>query len=84
MPDRSLRLGRPIVLGAVTLLPVECTDVHARRGCGGAWLVGRKQLHALIVRDAAGLRAVDADDRPMALDALRGQLVELDAWLGVP
>jgi hypothetical protein len=79
-----LRVGVPLTLGAVTLLPIERTVLYAGFGRGGPWWLASKHLHALIVRDAEGIRAVDADGQPMPLAVLRQQFSELDRWLAQP
>lgn len=86
MPERSarvetLRAGRPIRVGSVVLLPIERAVVRAGGGTLHAWLSAAKEPHALIVRDASGLRAVDAGGAPVALDELREGVPGLDALL---
>ena len=86
MPERqthidTLRTGPNVTLGAVTLLTIERTVLHAELNNSRTWLTASKRLHALIVRDATGIRALDADARPMPLATLRQQHPDLDAWL---
>jgi hypothetical protein len=76
-----VRAGAPVTLGAVALLPIVRTVLRGELAGGRTWIAASKQVHALILRDAAGIRAVDADARPVTIDALRRQLPEIDAWL---
>ena len=57
----TLRAGAPIHVGGATLLPIERTVLRSEMGIVGAWFSVTKQPHALIVRDAAGIRTVDID-----------------------
>lgn len=77
----TLSAGQPVTLGGLTLLPIERTRVLAQISHGRPWVAASKQVHVLILRDAAGLRAFDADARPLPLAQLRQQLPDLDAWL---
>ena len=79
--DDELRAGAPVTVGPVTLLPIERTVLSAGQSAGRAWITALKEPHALIVRDARGLRAVDAGSGPVSLDALRETVPGLDAAL---
>ena len=50
-------------------------------GIVGAWFSVAKQPYALVVRDAAGIQAVDIDVS-ISLEELRERIPELDALLG--
>lgn len=87
MPKRStcsqaLRAGLPVTIGPVTLLPIERVVLSADRGNSGIWFSAAKELYALIVRDAEGVRVVASDATTVSLDALREKVPELDAALG--
>lgn len=79
--EETFRHGAPVTVGPIVLLPIERVVLRAHRSAGLAWFTALKEPHALIVRDARGLRAVDACAAPIALDALRGQVPGLDAAL---
>lgn len=79
--DEALRAGTPVSVGPVTLLPIERIVLSAERSAGLAWITALKEPHALIVRDARGLRAFDVRAAPVSLDALRQKVPELDAAL---
>lgn len=86
MPDRrvgidSLGIGPAVTVGRVALLPIERTVLHAALNGGHTGLAGGKYLHALIVRDASGVRAVVALGQPVSMADLHQQLPELDARL---
>lgn len=79
----TLRVDAPVVIGSVTLLPVTRIVRHAQRGDQPAWLSVTMAPYALVLRDAAGTRVVDADGAPMSLDALRAAVPQFDAALAV-
>jgi hypothetical protein len=80
----SVRAGAPLRAGAVTLLPVERTVVHAVRVARGAWLSATREPYALVVREAGGLRVVAAGPAPVSLEELRERIPGLEALLPAP
>lgn len=78
---RSVRAGAPVTAGPARLLPLVRVELQAQ-WVGAFWHCTATQApHALVVRDAHGLRAFDAAGAPLALDALRAQVLGLDAAL---
>jgi hypothetical protein len=77
----TVRAGTPLRVGPVTLLPIERAVVHSHMGAHGAWFTAAKEPYALVVRDAAGLRALDIGATPVSLEALREGIPGLDALL---
>lgn len=71
-----LRAEPGIVIGSVIVLPTARTVLLLR---DGAWAMASKAPHALILRDATGMRAVAADGSAVSLDALRAQVPGVDA-----
>ena len=73
--------GTPVSHGPVMLLPIERVVLNA--GCGNTrlWFSANKELYALIVHDAGGLRALDTDAAAVSLDELRERVPGLDAVL---
>ena len=87
MPERStrtlsVRVGTPLEVGPVTLVPIERIVTQADRWKERAWFLVRKEPYAIVVRDAAGVRAVGTDAVALSLDRLREEVPELDAVLG--
>lgn len=83
MGERSVRrvalcVEPGIVIGSVIVLPIARTVLLLR---DGAWAMASKAPHALIVRDATGVRAVAADGSAVSVDALRAQAPGVDAAL---
>jgi len=78
---QAFRAGAPLTVGSLTLLAIEHIEIHADRGNGCAWLLVSKAPYALVVRDAAGLRAFDADATSLPLERLREKVPELDQAL---
>lgn len=79
----ALRAGVPVTLGRVTLLPIERVVLQACHGKAGLWLSGAMQPHALIVRDAGGMRAfgVAAAVATVSIEGLCASVPGLDALL---
>lgn len=77
----TLRAGRPLTVGAVTVLPIERTASHA--DCLGthAWISFFREPYALVVRDAAGVRALGIGGEAISLERLRASVPGLDALL---
>lgn len=87
MPERTrhvetVRAGTPVTVGAVILLPIERVQLHAGRGNTGMWFSAVKEPYALIVRDAAGIWAIDSDAEAVSLQGLRQRVPGLDEVLG--
>jgi hypothetical protein len=86
MPERGdytevVRAGTPLKLGPVALLPVERVVLRADRRDALACYAAVKELYALIVRDAEGVRALDCAAVTVPLEALREKLPDLDSVL---
>jgi len=86
MPERTshtetVRAGTPLCIGTVTVLPIERAVVRSDRGALRAWFSAAVEPYALIVRDADGIRAVDAEATPISLEELRQKIPGLDALL---
>jgi hypothetical protein len=77
----TLRAGRPLAIGSVTLLPIERTLRHAERRTARPWFIVAKEPHALIVCDARGIRALGIAATQVSLDRLREEVPGLDAIL---
>lgn len=77
----AVRPGAPVHIGSITLLPIERVVLRAALGSARVWISAAKEPYALIVRDAAGVWAIDRDAEPVTLEALREKVPELDAGL---
>ena len=75
------RLGARRVVGATALQPVERVLRRDHRGDGHAWCSFTLEPYALLIRDAAGWRAIGVDARPIPLATLRAKLDGLDSLL---
>ena len=83
MPEHEIRreltrAGTPLTVGPVTLLPIERVVLHAHRMRRGLWCVALREPCALIVRDAEGVRVVDASVATPTLEALRERIPDLE------
>jgi len=86
MPERggrteTLHAGRPLVVGAVTLLPIERVVVRSVPGGTHLWFSATKEPYALVVRDADGVRAVGIGAAAVPLEELRERIPGLEAML---
>jgi hypothetical protein len=79
--DERLRLGRPLTVGAVTLLPVERVLVAGAGGARSVWLAASLEPVALVVRDGRGTWAVGVDASPGSLEVLLRTVPGLEAAL---
>jgi len=77
----ALRAAAPIHVGNVTLLPIERVVIRSDTFAARAWFAICKQPHALVIRDAAGIRVIDIDDKPVDIEQLRKTIPNLDGLL---
>lgn len=77
----TLRAGSPLVIGAVALLPIERSVRRSWGGPAGAGFSITLEPYALVIRDAAGIRAFGVDAGELALDPLRLGVAGLDEAL---
>lgn len=78
-----VRVGAPVTLGNVTLLPVERVVLHSNRGDGHLWFSAAMEPYALIVRDADGIRVIATDAAAVSLRELRQRVPGIDMALAV-
>ncbi len=71
------RAGAPLLAGGVTLVPVEETGVAVQWGAGRLFGSGGKRVIAIVVIEAASVRALDDAGRPLDLDDLLEQVPSL-------
>jgi hypothetical protein len=86
MPERSehtetLRAVAAVLVGAITLLPIERVVLYARCGDRCGWFAAAKEPYALVLRDAGGIRAVDVQAAAIPIETLRARMPRLDAVL---
>jgi hypothetical protein len=79
--EERWRAGAPHVVGRVTLLPIERITRHGHRGEAGLWVAVDWGPWALVIRDAAGLRAVDLAGAALPLAQVRAKVPDLDRAL---
>ncbi len=77
----TLRAATPVRVGSVTLLPIERVVMHAYLGAAHVRLSVAKEPYAIVIRDAAGTRAVDIGAATISLQQLRDQIPGLDSLL---
>jgi hypothetical protein len=75
------RVGAPLSVGPVTLLPIERVVVRSHRGDARLWISAAKEPFALVVRDAGGIRVIGTDVLAVTLEQLRESIPGLDALL---
>jgi hypothetical protein len=79
----GLRAAAPLAVGGHTLVAVERVWLHVGAD-GGGWAVGGRVPVAVVVRDAGGTRALDAEGRDADLGALLRDVAGLAAALALP
>ncbi len=77
----ELRAGDPMVAGEVTLVPIERCFIQSNSGEMGCWLSGLKEPFAIIVCDAIGIRAFDAEATEISVEFLIRKIPGLGAVL---
>lgn len=66
----ELRVGTPVVVAGVTLIPVERLWVDATSQRQAFWLQATKEVFALVICDAQGPRAVDTGGQFLFIENL--------------
>lgn len=66
----AMRVRGPLILGPVTLLPIERVALRADRSDARWWFWASIEPHAVVVRDAGGVRALGSEGREVSLEAL--------------
>lgn len=77
----ELRLGNTMVVGNVTLVPIERFSIQLDNDTSGGWLSGLKEPFAIIVCDAAGIRAYDTEATEIPVDSLIQKIPDLGTVL---
>lgn len=77
----ELRVGVPVVVAGITLIPVERSRIVASARWQTCWLQATKEAFALVICGAHGLHAVDAVGHPLSIDYLLEMVPELQAVL---
>jgi len=75
----ELRAGIPMVFGDVTIVPIERSSLQCGAGVLGCWLSGFKEPIAVILSDAAGVRAFDMEAAEIPLASLVRKIPNLRA-----
>jgi hypothetical protein len=77
----TLRVSRPLTVGAITLIAIEHTTMHTAMGTVGYQLSGFIKVDAVLVCDEGEVRAFDTDSTEIELDVLKQKIPELDGLL---
>lgn len=78
---KKLQTGKIVSVDNVTLVPIERTVIYSNRGKMGYWLNARKELHAIIICDDNGARAVTLEACETSLEQLIETVPDLDPLL---
>lgn len=73
-----LRVASPLRIGDFTLVPVERAEIRSDMGEAGCLVGAFKAVHAIVVADASGVRALAADSSDIPLDDLIRETPYLD------
>ena len=77
----TLQATKPVNIGDVTLVPIERSGFHSNTDDAGCWICAHKEIYAIVVCDANGIRALDTDSAEIELDTLIQQTPNLDSLL---
>ena len=77
----ALRAASPLSVGDVTLVPIERAWIRSDMCDAGYWISGFKEVFAVVVCDASGVRALATDSSEIVLDALIRKTPNLGAIL---
>jgi hypothetical protein len=77
----ELCAGKPMVVGEVTIVPIERCYMQFVPGDIGCWLYGLKEPFAIIIFDATGVRAYDKAAIEISVSSLIQKIPELSAVL---
>ena len=77
----KLLVGKPFIAGQSCVVAIERLYIHSEKGTAGYWIAAQKGLHAIIICDTNGIRAVDLDSNEVSLEELIKNIPKLDATL---
>lgn len=73
----ELRVGNSIVVGEITLVPIEHYSINSGDSGAGGWASGKKDAFAVVVCDASGARAFDVCAEELPIDPLVEKVSDL-------
>lgn len=76
-----LQAAGPLRAGDVSLVVIERGRLQSASGDAGYWISAFKEVHAVIVSDVNGVRALAMDSSEIPLDALMEEVPGLAALL---
>ena len=77
----ELRVGSPVTIGEVSIIPVERVRVYSNKMSQGYWLYGLKEPVAMVISDPQGVKAVDMQACELSLSELVRDAPDLEAIL---
>ena len=77
----KLRMGKPMVKGKVIIVPIEFFSIRSISGDMGCWLSGLIKPFAIIISDAAGIRAYDTAAAEISVRSMIQKIPELSEVL---
>jgi hypothetical protein len=79
----KLRLGTPINIPEVMIIPVERIDFSDHKMQQGIWLYGSKEIAALVMHTPYSIWAFDMNGHELSVDKLTCDVPELKEILAV-
>ena len=77
----ELRVGAPITVAGITLIPIERVWIRAEKQPYAYWLNATKEAFAVVICERGGPRAVDIEARELPIGELITVIPELDPLL---
>ena len=77
----KMRLGTPMNIAEVMIIPVERINISAHKMKKGVWLYGSKEIAALVIYTACKLWAFDIDGQELSVEKLSCEVPDLKEFL---
>ncbi len=77
----KLLVSKTFIAGQFSLVAIERLYINSEKGTSGYWIAAQKELHAIIICDTNGIRAIDLDSNEVSLEELIKNIPKLDATL---
>ena len=78
---KELRVGTSVVIGEITIVPIERVSISSDKVHHCSWFSGLKEPVAIVVIESGGLRAIDMKACDLSLVELARNVPGLDRIL---
>jgi hypothetical protein len=74
---KTLRMGAPVHVGDLELIPIEATSIQAQAIGGAVTGFASKEITALVIRSGTGQRALSPEGREIPIEELAREVPDL-------